>query len=100
LKNRPSLGSRGLTPRSPGSHGPPASRPTRDIDLLAWLENTVELVVPVFRDVCGFVVEPEGVVFVPSVGRRYPDHGIRIACLSCLFPVCFSAWKRLEDVVK
>jgi hypothetical protein len=46
--------------------GAPTSRPTRDIDLLARLENTVGAVVPVFRDVCGLAVEPDGMVFDPS----------------------------------
>lgn len=46
--------------------GAPASRPTRDIDLLARLENTVEAVVPVFRDMCGFAVVPDGMVFDPA----------------------------------
>ena len=41
----------------------PASRPTKDIDLLGRMENTVETVVPVFRDVCGQEVGPDGIVF-------------------------------------
>jgi hypothetical protein len=41
----------------------PASRPTKDIDLLGRMENTVDAVVPVFRDVCGQEVEPDGLVF-------------------------------------
>jgi hypothetical protein len=36
------------------------------LDLLARLENIVEVVVPVFGDVCGFAVEPDGVVFDPA----------------------------------
>jgi hypothetical protein len=46
--------------------GAPASRPTRDIDLLGRLENSVAAVVPVFRDVCGLAVEPDGMVFDPA----------------------------------
>jgi len=46
--------------------GAPASRPTRDIDLLGRLENTVETVVPVFRDVCGIAVQQDGMVFDPA----------------------------------
>lgn len=46
--------------------GGPASRPTRDIDFLARMENTVESVVPVFREVCGVAVEPDGMVFDPA----------------------------------
>jgi hypothetical protein len=46
--------------------GAPASRPTRDIDLLARMDNDVASVVPVFRDVCGLAVEPDGMVFDPA----------------------------------
>ena len=46
--------------------GAPASRPTRDIDLLARMDNDVAAVVPVFRDVCGLAVEPDGMVFDPA----------------------------------
>jgi predicted nucleotidyltransferase component of viral defense system len=41
----------------------PASRPTRDIDFLARIENTVEAILPVIRDVCKQPVEPDGLVF-------------------------------------
>jgi hypothetical protein len=41
----------------------PASRPTKGIDLLGRMENTVAAVVPVFRDVCGQGVQPDGLVF-------------------------------------
>lgn len=40
-----------------------ASRPTRDIDFLARMENTVEAILPVIRDVCKQQVEPDGIVF-------------------------------------
>lgn len=40
--------------------GAPASRPTRDIDLLARMDNSVEAVVTVMREVCGQAVEPDG----------------------------------------
>lgn len=43
--------------------GGAATRPTRDIDLLARVENTVEAVVPIFRAMCGLAVEPDGMVF-------------------------------------
>jgi hypothetical protein len=67
--------------------GTPASRPTRDIDLLAWLENTVEVVVPVFRDICGFAVEPDGMVFDPA-----PDAGTLIteSALHVLSALCYA----------
>ena len=41
----------------------PASRPTRDIDFLARMENSVEAILPVIRDVCKQPVEPDGLVF-------------------------------------
>jgi predicted nucleotidyltransferase component of viral defense system len=41
----------------------PDSRPTRDIDLLARMENTVEAILPVIRDVCGQEVEADGLLF-------------------------------------
>lgn len=41
----------------------PASRPTRDIDLLGRMESTVAAVVPVFKDVCNQAVEPDGLIF-------------------------------------
>ncbi len=41
----------------------PASRPTKDIDLLARMENRVEAIVPIIRQICQLVVEPDGIVF-------------------------------------
>jgi hypothetical protein len=43
--------------------GAPASRPTRDIDLLGRMNNSVDALVPVLRDVCNQTVEPDGMVF-------------------------------------
>lgn len=43
--------------------GAPASRPTKDIDLLARMDNTVDAAVAVMREVCGQAVEPDGLVF-------------------------------------
>jgi hypothetical protein len=43
--------------------GAPATRPTRDIDLLGRMENAVEAVLAVMREVCGQKVEPDGLVF-------------------------------------
>jgi hypothetical protein len=70
--------------------GAPAARPTRDIDLLAHLENTVEVIVPVFRDVCGLAVEPDGMVFDPAtvagaVIKEDADYaGVRVTFLGTL----------------
>ncbi len=44
--------------------GAPASRPTRDIDLLGRMNNSVDALVPVFRDICQQEVAPDGLVFV------------------------------------
>jgi hypothetical protein len=41
----------------------PASRPTRDIDLLGRMDSKVTAVVPVFKDVCNQRVEPDGLIF-------------------------------------
>ena len=43
--------------------GAPFSRPTRDIDLLGRMNNSVDALIPVFRDVCQQSVEPDGLVF-------------------------------------
>lgn len=40
-----------------------SSRPTKDIDLLARMDNTVEAVESVMREVCGQEVEADGLVF-------------------------------------
>ena len=43
--------------------GGPASRPTRDIDLLGKISNDVEVVAAAFTDVCETSVEPDGLSF-------------------------------------
>ena len=68
----------------------PASRPTKDIDLLGRLENTVEAVVPVFKAVCGQQVDPDGLVFhaetvAGSSIREDADYaGVRVSFLATL----------------
>ncbi|MHC4250791.1 MAG: nucleotidyl transferase AbiEii/AbiGii toxin family protein [Planctomycetota bacterium] len=47
----------------------PRSRPTMDIDLLGRVENDVDTVTAVVRDVCSQPVEPDGLVFDPSSVR-------------------------------
>ncbi len=70
--------------------GAPSSRPTRDIDLLGRLTNSVDAVVPVFRDVCQLGVEPDGLVFaVESIaGRAIKEDancsGVRVTFQACL----------------
>jgi hypothetical protein len=68
----------------------PASRPTKDIDLLGRMENRVEAVVPVFRAVCEQPVEPDGMAFhahtvVGAPIREDADYaGVRVTFLATL----------------
>ena len=68
----------------------PASRSTKDIDLLARMDNSVDAVVPVFQEVCGQPVEPDGLVFhVDTVADRVikedADYaGVRVTLLATL----------------
>jgi hypothetical protein len=70
--------------------GGPPSRPTKDIDLLARIDNEVEAVVALMREVCSQAVEPDGLVFdVESVageaikeGANYS--GVRVTFLATL----------------
>lgn len=41
----------------------PSTRPTKDIDLLGRMHNSVDAVVAVIRDICNHEVEPDGLVF-------------------------------------
>lgn len=43
--------------------GGPASRPTKDIDLLARMDNAVETVTAVIKEVCSLEVQPDGLTF-------------------------------------
>lgn len=67
-----------------------ASRPTRDMDFLARMDNAVGSVVPVFRDVCGVEVEPAGMAFDPGsvagvVIKEDADYpGVRVTFLGTL----------------
>lgn len=47
----------------------PTTRPTKDIDLLGRMENSVEAVTGVVGEVCQQEVEPDGVVFDASTAR-------------------------------
>lgn len=70
--------------------GGASSRPTRDIDLLARMENTVGAVVPVFKEMCELAVEPDGMVFDPAsvagvVIKEDADYpGVRVTFLGTL----------------
>ena len=44
----------------------PMARPTKDIDLLGRLENSLENLSTMVREVCALEVEPDGLVFRPS----------------------------------
>jgi len=62
----------------------PLSRPTRDIDLLGQIENSIDAVMAVIRNICLQAVEPDGIVFDPDGmrGERISDDadypGVRI----------------------
>lgn len=62
----------------------PTSRPTKDIDLLGRLENSVETLAATFREVCLQGVEPDGLVFdpeslTPSIIKEDAEYsGVRI----------------------
>lgn len=70
--------------------GGPSSRPTKDIDLLALMGNTVEAVVALMREVCSQAVEQDGLVFdVESVAgeaiKEDADYsGVRVKFLVTL----------------
>jgi nucleotidyltransferase AbiEii toxin of type IV toxin-antitoxin system len=70
--------------------GGPLSRPTKDIDLLARMDNAVEAVVALMREVCSQAVEPDGLVFdVESVAgeaiKEDADYsGVRVTFLVTL----------------
>ena len=68
----------------------PTTRPTKDIDFLARMENSVGTVTDVVRDICRQEVEPDGLVFdVSSVrGRVIKEdadyQGVRVSFLGNL----------------
>lgn len=70
--------------------GGPLSGPTKDIDLLARMDNAVEAVVALMREVCSQAVEPDGLVFdVGSVAgeaiKEDADYsGVRVTFLVTL----------------
>ena len=56
--------------------GVPLARPTRDVDLLAYMSNTVEAVVAIVRAICAQSVGPDGIVFdaEAAVGETIKEH--------------------------
>lgn len=68
----------------------PFSRPTRDIDLLGYIENDVGTIEAVVREVCSVVVSEDGLVFERASvsGRRIKEdadyQGVRIVFVGFL----------------
>lgn len=68
----------------------PASRPTRDIDLLGYAENDVAVMERMFREVCNVVVVDDGLRFDATtlVGRRIKEdadyQGVRLTFVAFL----------------
>lgn len=50
----------------------PMARPTKDIDLLGRLENSLENLSTLVREVCALEVEPDGLVFRPATVKSEP----------------------------
>jgi len=49
----------------------PLTRPTLDIDLLGWVDNRIETIVRVTREICRQEVEPDGVAFdIATIGAE------------------------------
>ncbi len=63
----------------------PPARPTTDIDLLGQMENQVETIVAIVRDICSQKVEPDGLNFDPESveGKRIAEtadyQGVRVS---------------------
>lgn len=74
----------------------PFSRPTRDIDLLGKTDNQIGNIVRMIREICQYVVEPDGVVFDSAdiEGERIIEgadyEGVRIRFKGGLEPARFS----------
>jgi hypothetical protein len=47
----------------------PLSRPTMDIDLLGLIDNSIEDIVAVTKNICTQEVEPDGITFDPTYDR-------------------------------
>ena len=67
-----------------------STRPTKDIDLLARLNNQVNVIVPIIREICFQEVEPDGLTFdsgsfAGKVIKEDADYeGVRVTFLSRL----------------
>lgn len=61
-------------------------RPTRDVDLQATTENSVEYVTAIIKDICHQPVEPDGIEFNPeqitarSINLQANTQGVRVRC--------------------
>jgi hypothetical protein len=62
----------------------PLSRPTMDIDLLGRIDNSIETIVEVTRQICRHEVEPDGIVFdvtsieAENIAEDADNEGIRV----------------------
>jgi hypothetical protein len=76
--------------------GAPMSRPTRDIDLLGYVENELGVVEALMREVCATIVAEDGLTFDASAiaGRRIKEdadyQGVRITFTGFLGRGCSS----------
>ena len=59
----------------------PLARATKDVDFLGRLDNSLENLERVVREVCVADVEPDGVVFDPENPKAYLD-GLKIKAMS------------------
>ena len=70
--------------------GAPGSRPTRDIDLLGYVDNEIEPLETIVREVCGIGAEDDGLRFDATsvAGERIKEHaeyeGVRIRFIGYL----------------
>jgi hypothetical protein len=59
----------------------PLTRPTLDIDLLGRIDNRVETIVRVTREICHQEVDPDGLVFDAATIKAVWGIGVRLAIL-------------------
>ncbi len=68
----------------------PALRPTSDIDLLGLIENDIETIVAVMREICAQEVEPDGITFDANrvsgemISEAADNQGVRVIVRSNL----------------
>ncbi len=68
----------------------PLTRPTRDMDFLAYMENSIENLVQTIQEICMETVEPDGITFPPEsvageiIKEDAEYQGVRISFLGYL----------------